>query len=69
MQTTLIVLPLALLQQWKSEIESKSKLTTLVYHGPGRTQSIHELKKVDCVLTTYAIVANEAKALIVSVSR
>lgn len=64
-KTTLIVLPLPLIQQWKAEIESKSDLTVYVYHGGQRTKSTNQLKSYDCVLTTYSIVANEAADLIV----
>lgn len=65
-RATLIVLPLPLIQQWKAEIESKSNLTVYVYHGPNRTKSVNQLKNVDCVLTTYSIVALEGSDLIVS---
>jgi len=63
-RNTLIILPLPLLQQWKEEIELKSNLSVLIYHGPKRTKSINQLKAVDVVLTTYSIVGNEASGMI-----
>jgi SNF2 family DNA or RNA helicase len=65
-KTTLIVLPLPLVQQWKAEIESKSDLSVLIYHGPNRAKSVNMLKMVDCVITTYSILTNEGSDLLVS---
>jgi SNF2 family DNA or RNA helicase len=38
-KTTLIICPVALMQQWKNEIDSKSdgRLKVLLHHGPSRT--------------------------------
>lgn len=66
-RTTLIVVPLPLIQQWKAEIESKSGLTVLIYHGANRTKSSNQLKSVDCVITTYSMVSSDAADLIVSI--
>ncbi|EJT99341.1 hypothetical protein DACRYDRAFT_23908 [Dacryopinax primogenitus] len=56
---TLIVCPLALLSQWKAEIETKSIFKSYVYHGAGRTKSHHILEREDVVLTTYHTLAAE----------
>ncbi|KAG8800840.1 hypothetical protein FRC17_006799, partial [Serendipita sp. 399] len=59
---TLIVAPLALLEQWKQEINWKCEEGTfkvLIYHGPNRPKSKHEVMKYDIVLTTYHTLANE----------
>ena len=63
-RTTLIVAPLPLLHQWKSEIETKSHLTSMIYHGGGRTKSLNQLKNIDCVITTYSILVSEGAALL-----
>ncbi|WVQ71425.1 hypothetical protein IAR50_000962 [Cryptococcus sp. DSM 104548] len=61
-KTTLIVAPLALLGQWKVEIESKTTpglLKVCIHHGPKRTASIANLKQYDVVLTTYGMLVSE----------
>ncbi|TYJ54749.1 hypothetical protein B9479_004597 [Cryptococcus floricola] len=61
-KTTLIVAPLALLGQWKAEIESKTThglLKVYIHHGPKRTASIAALKQYDVVLTTYGMLVSE----------
>jgi len=57
--TTLIVLPLSLVAQWKYEIETKltKALKVTVYHGTDRKQI--SLRRFDIVLTTYACLARE----------
>ncbi|GAA5899596.1 uncharacterized protein JCM6883_005269 [Sporobolomyces salmoneus] len=56
-KTTLIVAPLALLEQWKEEIEEKTEkgyFSVFIYHGPERKKTkVKHLKKYDVVLTTY----------------
>ncbi|GAA5958411.1 hypothetical protein JCM3765_007868 [Sporobolomyces pararoseus] len=56
-KSTLIVAPLALLEQWKEEIEEKTEkgyFSILIYHGPERKKiKLKQLKKYDVVLTTY----------------
>ncbi|KZO98477.1 hypothetical protein CALVIDRAFT_24180 [Calocera viscosa TUFC12733] len=56
---TLIVCPVGLLDQWKSEIETKTTglCKLYVHHGPNRTKSHRELHKYDVVLTTYSTLA------------
>ncbi|WVW83354.1 hypothetical protein I302_105373 [Kwoniella bestiolae CBS 10118] len=62
-KTTLIIAPLALLHQWKNEIEAKTTpgfLRVLIYHGPKRVKSKHNLKQYDVVLTTYGTLVAES---------
>ena len=62
-KTTLVVAPLALIQQWSREIEEKVEdshaLRVLVHHGPKRTKRGEDLKKYDVVITTYQTVMSE----------
>lgn len=60
-KTNLIVAPLALLDQWKLEIEMKTtnNLKCLVYHGSNKPRKKAELMKYDVVLTTYHTLALE----------
>ena len=55
-KTTLIVAPLALLEQWKLEIEQKTcgHLSVFVFHGAANTRGMTKkrLKKYDVVLTS-----------------
>ncbi|ANM65813.1 Zinc finger C3HC4 RING-type [Arabidopsis thaliana x Arabidopsis arenosa] len=61
---TLIVCPASVVRQWARELDEKvseeSKLSVLVYHGSNRTKDPNELAEYDVVVTTYAIVTNEA---------
>ncbi|EOA29760.1 hypothetical protein CARUB_v10012850mg [Capsella rubella] len=61
---TLIVCPASVVRQWARELDEKvseeSKLSVLVYHGGNRTKDPNELAEYDVVVTTYAIVTNEA---------
>lgn len=58
-KTTLIVAPLALLNQWKAEIEEKTgdRMTVYIYHGSNKTKNKKDLQKFDVVLTTYSVSA------------
>ncbi|KAG1772000.1 SNF2 family N-terminal domain-containing protein [Suillus placidus] len=60
-KTNLIVAPLALLDQWKLEIEMKTanNLKCLVYHGSNKPRKQTDLMKYDVVLTTYQTLALE----------
>ncbi|KAG2129317.1 SNF2 family N-terminal domain-containing protein [Suillus cothurnatus] len=60
-KTNLIVAPLALLDQWKLEIEMKTtnNLKCLVYHGSNKPRKKTDLMKYDVVLTTYHTLALE----------
>ncbi|KAJ9094678.1 hypothetical protein QFC21_005835 [Naganishia friedmannii] len=63
-KTTLIVAPLALLEQWKLEIESKTygQLDVYVFHGPNKNITKKKLKKYDVVLTTYGTLVQQFPA-------
>ncbi|TDL24597.1 hypothetical protein BD410DRAFT_786110 [Rickenella mellea] len=54
-KTNLILAPVALLDQWKLEIELKTNygLSTFIYHGSKKAKSRKELQKYDVVLTSY----------------
>ncbi|CAK5270957.1 unnamed protein product [Mycena citricolor] len=54
-RTTLIVVPAALLQQWKEEIETKTNnmFSVWVHHGTEKLRKPSEVKKYDVVITTY----------------
>ncbi|CAO3699383.1 unnamed protein product [Rhizopus stolonifer] len=59
---TLIVTPLALIQQWADEIRSKTErdtLKVLVHHGQNRTKNVATFYKYDVVVTTYQVVAGD----------
>ena len=62
-KSTLVVAPLALIQQWSREIEEKVEdshsLRVLVHHGSKRTKRGEDLKKYDVVITTYQTVMSE----------
>ena len=64
-KTTLIIAPVALIQQWKREIErmlrpEKHQLSVYILHG-GRSTGFDNLKKYDVVLTTFGTIASEFK--------
>ncbi|KAJ7603205.1 SNF2 family N-terminal domain-containing protein [Mycena polygramma] len=54
-KTTLIVAPLALIEQWETALEKVTgpKLTMLVYHGPRKASHAKTLLQRDIVITTY----------------
>ncbi|KAG7087376.1 hypothetical protein E1B28_013349 [Marasmius oreades] len=54
-QTTLIVVPAALLQQWKEEIDTKTNgiMTVHVHHGKDKLKKTSEVRSKDVVITTY----------------
>jgi len=62
---TLIVAPVALIQQWKRELEKKVRLShslnIMVLHGEARRTSWSVLRRFDVVLTTYGLLASELK--------
>ncbi|EMC99296.1 hypothetical protein BAUCODRAFT_41782, partial [Baudoinia panamericana UAMH 10762] len=67
-KTTLIVAPVALLRQWKQEIETKvkpgrHKLTVFIHHQQSKKKDFRELQTYDVVITTYGSLASELKRL------
>lgn len=64
-KTTLIVAPVALMQQWKREIDkmlrSSHKLSVHIMHGDRAKMSVNMLKTYDVVMTTYGILGSELK--------
>ena len=64
-KTTLIIAPVALMQQWKREIErlvkAEHKLSVFILHGENRKTGFDKLKKYDVVLTTFGSMGTELK--------
>ncbi|KAH8703147.1 SNF2 family N-terminal domain-containing protein [Talaromyces proteolyticus] len=64
-KTTLIVAPVALMQQWKREIERmvrpEHKLNVFILHGEKRKTTFAKLRKYDVVLTTFGTLGSELK--------
>ena len=57
---TLIVCPAIVLQQWKDEVEEKSNLRAVIYHGSARKHLDEEtLLAHDVVITTYGTCCGE----------
>jgi len=68
-KTTLIVAPVALLRQWKQEIQQKLKpgprhsLSVFIHHGQSKKKDFDQLRMYDVVLTTYGSIAAEVKKM------
>lgn len=64
-KTTLIIAPVALMQQWKREIDRllkpEYKLNVFVLHGDKRKTTFEKLKRYDVVLTTFGTMGSELK--------
>ncbi|THC97171.1 hypothetical protein EYZ11_003336 [Aspergillus tanneri] len=63
---TLVIAPVALMQQWKREIQrilrpGKYQLTVYVLHGDKRSVGFRDLKNYDVVLTTFGTLSSELK--------
>ena len=63
---TLVIAPVALMQQWKREIQrllrpGRHQLSIFVLHGEKRSTSFRDLKEYDVVLTTFGTLASEFK--------
>ncbi|QGA14858.1 hypothetical protein EYB26_002514 [Talaromyces marneffei] len=64
-KTTLIIAPVALMQQWKREIDRlikpEHKLSVFILHGEKRKTAFDKLKRFDVVLTTFGSMGTELK--------
>ncbi|KAH0578535.1 hypothetical protein H2248_003684 [Termitomyces sp. 'cryptogamus'] len=61
--TTLVVCPLALVEQWADEITKMAEDTTVLkHHGSSRTSDPTALRKFRVVVTTYDVVKSEYEA-------
>lgn len=64
-KTTLIVCPVALMNQWQAEIEMKVKeaegLKIFIFHSLKQKYSFEQLKQYDIVITSFTTLANEYK--------
>lgn len=61
-ERTLIVLPLSLLEQWRSVIAQFCGHEPIVYHGPGvKKITINALKTAPVVITTYGMISARKK--------
>ncbi|XP_015887954.4 DNA repair protein RAD5B [Ziziphus jujuba] len=61
---TLIVCPMALLSQWKDELETHSKpdtISIMVHYGGERTNNPKVISEQDVVLTTYGVLTSAYK--------
>ncbi|WFD33295.1 ABC-type xenobiotic transporter [Malassezia cuniculi] len=60
-KTTLIIAPLAVIQQWESEAADKTgnRLKVHIHHGNQRAKNAHTLMQADLVVTTYATLTSE----------
>ncbi|KIY72134.1 hypothetical protein CYLTODRAFT_418117 [Cylindrobasidium torrendii FP15055 ss-10] len=60
-QTTLIVVPAALMLQWKEEVEQKTNgsLSVHIYHGKDKLKKLSDVKKFDVIVTTYQTLSND----------
>ncbi|OAP65133.1 hypothetical protein AYL99_01105 [Fonsecaea erecta] len=62
---TLVVAPVALMHQWKREIEKmvlpRARLNVHILHGDGRKTTWSALRAYDVVLTTYGLLTSELK--------
>ncbi|TFY67000.1 hypothetical protein EVJ58_g1907 [Rhodofomes roseus] len=54
-RTTLVVVPAALLQQWKDELLTKTNgiFSVHIHHGKDKLKSVSALSKKDVIITTY----------------
>ncbi|KAL2920015.1 Vacuolar protein sorting-associated protein 41 [Polyrhizophydium stewartii] len=63
-RATLIVAPLAVMDQWRDEIMDKTRpgsLKVIVFHGKDRGESADDVSSADVVITTYNILLQEHK--------
>ncbi|KAF1831039.1 DNA repair protein rad5 [Decorospora gaudefroyi] len=66
-KTTLIIAPVALMHQWRKEIERhvhpRHNLKIHLYHGSGRNVDFARLRQYDIVLTTFGSLTSEYKQM------
>lgn len=63
---TLIVTPLALIQQWANEIRTKTqdgRIKVLVHHGQSRSRDAATFLHYDVIITTYQVIASDYPAI------
>lgn len=59
----LIILPVALIEQWKEQFENTAGHTPIIYHGQSKKNiSIEALQQAPVVITTYGTVVSDAKS-------
>ena len=64
-KTTLVIAPVALLRQWKEEIQSKLKngsrhrMSVFIHHGTTKKKNFSQLREFDVVLTTFGTLGAE----------
>ncbi|KAI0743255.1 SNF2 family N-terminal domain-containing protein [Irpex lacteus] len=60
-RTTLIVVPAALLLQWKEELEQKTNdvFSVHVHHGKDKLKSLDRLRSKDVIITSYQTLTND----------
>ncbi|ETN46545.1 uncharacterized protein HMPREF1541_00730 [Cyphellophora europaea CBS 101466] len=65
----LIVAPVALMHQWKRELEKfvrgRHRFNVTILHGPSRAENYNAIRGYDVVLTTYGTLASELKRRLV----
>lgn len=64
---TLVICPATVIYQWKNEVETHVKPNTLsvyLHHGIKRETRAKLMSRADMVITTYGLVASEAKELV-----
>ncbi|KIY49841.1 hypothetical protein FISHEDRAFT_40909 [Fistulina hepatica ATCC 64428] len=63
--STLVVCPLALVEQWAAEVKDKAiDMKVVVHHGPKRTNNPAEFRKAHVIVTTYDVVKSEYEAFL-----
>ncbi|KAI0085988.1 SNF2 family N-terminal domain-containing protein [Irpex rosettiformis] len=62
--TTLIVVPAALLLQWKEELEQKTNdvFTVHIQHGKDKLRSLDQLRSKDVIITSFQTLSNDFQA-------
>jgi len=67
LKTTLIIAPLALLRQWREELNTKLKrapqysMSVFIHHGSTKKKTHQDLRAFDVVLTTFGTLATEVR--------